>query len=164
MTNEVIVHIAKLETFFEKAFSQLVDGGAMVNKELHFTHPGFGRELNSSLAFSNELYGGTGNYRALADELALATDAGFAVEEVRQIHRKNYYLTVSGWLANLRRHREELTALVGEKVYKDFLTYLSLTVVDFGDKASPYPRQQLHIVKCRKLPEALRASYHIEKS
>lgn len=162
MTDEVIVHFHRLEDFFRKAWSLLRDDGVMVNKELHFGHPAYGSTELPGARFMNGLYGGTGNYRALADELAMVHRAGFAVEEVLQLDvTRHYAATAAAWRANLRRHRVELEALVGREVYRDYLVYVSLVQSMFSPEV-PHRQLDLHLVKSRKLPAELRARWAVE--
>jgi cyclopropane-fatty-acyl-phospholipid synthase len=161
MTDEVIVHFFRLQDFFAKAFGFLRDGGVMVNKELHYGHPALGHHLPEGARFIDRLYGGTANYRSLAEELAMAHAAGFVLEEVRQLEASDYFVTAGAWRLNLRRHQAELEALVGKEVLRKYLVYLHLVMTLFAERtaASPYRRQEIHVVKCRKLPAALRESW-----
>src|SRR5207249_3423029 len=83
-SDEVIVHFNDLGRFVKKCYGWLHEGGRMVHKELHLTHPRWAR-MDRATAFVNEIFGVTGNYRTLAEELALANAAGFEVIEVYQI-------------------------------------------------------------------------------
>ena len=124
-TDEVIVHFYHLGQFFSKVSSLLRDGGRLVNKELHLTHPRYG-QMTRAMSFINEIFGSTGNYRTLSEELALANAAGFEVQAIRQMPLLHYQRTVRGWLANLREHRPRLEELVGANTYRRFRTYLKL--------------------------------------
>jgi cyclopropane-fatty-acyl-phospholipid synthase len=148
MSDEAIVHVRRLEELFRKIGSLLAKDGLMVNKELHFTHPRFGSNLSRATIFINALFGGTGNYRSLADELALVNAAGFAVEEVRQIPATEYVQTLRSWRGNLFHARKELIDLVGTEVYTNYNRYLMLLQLMFGGERR---QMELHFVKCRKL-------------
>lgn len=124
-TDEVIVHFNNLKGFFDKAFSLLKPGGRMVNKELHFVHPGY-TKMTRAGAFVNDIYGTTGNYRTLADELTLLYETGFEAQALRQIPREQYHKTLNRWLENMHASREELVQLVGSDHYRRFRTYLKL--------------------------------------
>jgi cyclopropane fatty-acyl-phospholipid synthase-like methyltransferase len=98
--------------------------------------------------FINALFGGTGNYRSLGEELQLANNAGFSVEEVRQIPASEYVQTLRSWRSNLFRARRELIELVGTEVFTDFNRYLMLLeLMVRGERR----QMELHFVKCRKL-------------
>jgi cyclopropane-fatty-acyl-phospholipid synthase len=125
LTDEVIVHFSDLGGFFAKAYSLLHDGGRMLNKELHFTHRRYA-QMTRAMSYVNEIYGSTGNYRTLAEELTLVGDAGFDVQTVHQIPRRHYQLTLSRWMANMQAHRAALEALVGADYYHRFRTYLNV--------------------------------------
>jgi cyclopropane-fatty-acyl-phospholipid synthase len=150
MSDEVIVHVHRLETMFRKVASVLVPNGVMVNKELHFGHPRFGHGLSRASLFINALFGGTGNYRALAEELQLANAAGFAIEEVRQIPAIEYVHTLASWRANLFRARAELIELVGREVFSEYTRYLMLLELMVRGSRR---QMELHFVKCRKLDD-----------
>jgi cyclopropane-fatty-acyl-phospholipid synthase len=124
-TDEVIVHFNDLGGFFRKAFSLLGDNGRMVNKELHFTHPRYSK-MTRGLSLINEIYGSTGNYRTLAEELALANAADFEVQRIHQIPLRHYRKTMARWEENMLRRRDELEALVGPEYFRRFRTYLKL--------------------------------------
>lgn len=145
-TDEVIVHFYQLGDFFSKVHSVLRDGGRMVNKELHLTHPRYG-QMTRGMSFINEIFGSTGNYRTLSDELALANGAGFEVRSIRQMPLLHYQRTVRGWLANLREHRDRLEELVTAETYRRFRTYLKLCDYIHGGRT-----MTVDIVACDKLP------------
>jgi cyclopropane-fatty-acyl-phospholipid synthase len=124
-TDEVIVHFHDLGEFFGKVYGLLVPGGRMLNKELHFAHSRYS-EMTRTMSFINEIYGSTGNYRTLAEELTLAGDAGFDVAEIRQMPLLEYQKTVDSWLANMKAARARLEELVGRETFRRFQTYLQL--------------------------------------
>lgn len=124
-SDEVIVHVNDLGGFFAKAHQLLRPGGRMVNKELHFTnrqHAVMGR----GDVFVHEIYGLTGNYRTLAEELTLLDQHGFELRQVRHLPREHYLRTIDRWQSNMYEHRERLEALVGRDYYRQFRTYLKL--------------------------------------
>jgi cyclopropane-fatty-acyl-phospholipid synthase len=125
LTDEVIVHFNDLGGFFRRCHDLLVPGGVMVNKELHLKHPRFAH-LERGGELISEIYGDTGNYRTLAEELRLANDAGFDVERVHHIGRRHYEATLDRWLHNMHIARDRLIALVGPDHYRAFRTYLKL--------------------------------------
>jgi cyclopropane-fatty-acyl-phospholipid synthase len=124
-TDEVIVHFNDLAGYFEKVWSLLRPGGRMLNKELHFTSTRW-MEITPAMVFVNEIYGETGNYRTLHEELALVDCAGFTLEKVHQIGMDNYLRTAERWLQNMQTHRDELERIVGALYYKRFRTYLRI--------------------------------------
>lgn len=132
-TDEVIVHFNDLGGFFEKAFDLLKDGGRMVNKELHYTLPRYS-EMTRGLSLINEIYGSTGNYRALAEELTLANDAGFEVQGIHQIALPNYQKTMEHWVSNMWADRARLEAMVGQEYFRRFRTYLKMCLQIFRGK------------------------------
>jgi cyclopropane fatty-acyl-phospholipid synthase-like methyltransferase len=156
MTDEVIVHFFHLDAFFRKAFELLRDGGILVNKELHFAHPAYARQPDAAMRFIGTLYGGVGSYRTLAEELQLANQAGFRVEDIRQIQPINYYLTASAWHANLRRCESEIVDLVGAETYANYLKYLVYVMLSPGGKTTDPLPLFTHFVRCRKAPRHIR--------
>jgi cyclopropane-fatty-acyl-phospholipid synthase len=133
-TDEVIVHFHDLGEFFTKAYALLHDGGRMLNKELHNVRPEYGK-INRATAIINELYGETGNYRSLGEELTLANAAGFEVQRIVQFPRAQYLKTVGSWIENMQDHRAELEELVGKEYFKKFLMYLKVVYRIFtGEK------------------------------
>ena len=124
VTDEVIVHFFDLGGFFEKAHGWLKDGGVMVNKELHHKHPRHA-VLERGGEFISEIYGDTGNYRTLAEELQLGYEAGFDMT-VHHIPAWHYEKTIDHWQANMYEHRERIKELLGDEGYKNWRIYLKL--------------------------------------
>ena len=116
-TDEVIVHFHDVAGFFEKVKLLLKPGGLMLNKELHYTGSE-SKKITRGSVYINKIFGETGNYRTLHEELALLDHAGFTLEEIQQIPLLNYKKTVESWLANMRQHRQELERLVGADYYR----------------------------------------------
>ncbi|HUS16689.1 MAG TPA: class I SAM-dependent methyltransferase [Chloroflexia bacterium] len=124
-SDEVIVHFNDLGGFFSQCHLLLRESGRMVHKELHFTHRKYSR-MSRGLAFLNQIFDSTGNYRTLGEELTLANDAGFEVQRVVQIPLTHYHKTVDRWLDQMRATRKELEALVGADTFGRYRTYLKL--------------------------------------
>ncbi len=124
-TDEVIVHFNDLLAFFRKVRSLLKPGGVMLNKELHYASTSF-MKLTRAMVFLNKIYGETGNYRPLHDELRLLDESGFALTAVHQIPISNYARTARAWLANMEAHRARLQELAGVDYYNRFRTYLRI--------------------------------------
>ena len=143
-TDEVIVHFFDLGAFFTKVHGLLRDGGRMLNKELHLVNARHA-EMSRAMSFINEIFGSTGNYRTLGDELTLANEAGFDVAQIRQMPLLEYQKTVDSWMANMKANRARLEELVGRDTFKRFLTYLQLCHHIHGGT-----RMTLDLVLCRK--------------
>jgi cyclopropane-fatty-acyl-phospholipid synthase len=124
-TDEVIVHFNDLGGYFKKIYSLLRPGGLMLNKEVHYAHRRYA-ELSRAMVFVNEIYGFTGNYRTLADELTLVGEAGFDLRRVESLSTAQYVRTVDQWSANLKNNRSRLEDLVGRETFHRFLVYLAL--------------------------------------
>lgn len=124
-TDEVIVHFHDLGDYFAKVFGLLRPGGVMLNKELHFAHARYS-QMTRAMALIHELYGSTGNYRTLAEELTLVGEAGFDLRHIRQLSLPHYVRTLDLWSANLKAARTRLEALVGRETLHRFRVYLQL--------------------------------------
>lgn len=144
-TDEVIVHFYDLAGFFARVYSWLRDGGRMINKELHLTHQRYS-QMTRAMSQINEIFGSTGNYRTLAEELSLAGGAGFDIRRIHQVSTLHYQKTVDRWFANLRRNRARLEGLVGPTTYHRFCTYLRLCHYIHGGN-----RMTLDIVAAEKV-------------
>ena len=143
-TDEVIVHFHDLGDFFRKVYGLLADGGRMLNKELHLVH-GRHSEMTRAMSFINEIFGSTGNYRTLAEELTWVGEAGFAVEAIRQMPLLEYQKTVASWLATMKGNRASLEAVFGRRTVRRFQTYLQLCHHIHGGT-----RMTLDLVLCQK--------------
>ena len=124
VTDEVIVHFFDLAGFFQKCHEWLKPGGVMVNKELHHKHPRH-EVLERGGEFISQIYGDTGNYRTLADELQMGYDAGFEMT-VHHISAWHYETTIDHWQSNMYEHRERIKELLGDEGYKNWRIYLKL--------------------------------------
>jgi cyclopropane-fatty-acyl-phospholipid synthase len=124
-TDEVIVHFHDLGGYFSKVYDLLRPGGLMLNKELHFAHKRYTR-MTRAMAFIHELYGSTGNYRTLAEELTLVGEAGFDIRQIRQMSLPQYVRTIDHWSANIKADKAHLEELVGRDTFRRFQVYLEL--------------------------------------
>ena len=124
VTDEVIVHFNDLGGFFKKCYGWLTETGVMVNKELHLSHPRHA-VLERGGEFVSQIYGDTGNYRLLAEELQLGYDAGFEMS-VHHIPKEQYEITIDHWLANMYANQARIKDLVGDEHYRNFRIYLKL--------------------------------------
>jgi cyclopropane-fatty-acyl-phospholipid synthase len=131
-TDEVIVHFNDLVGFFQKAHSLLNLGGMMVNKEGHFTRKEYLTSLTRGEAFVNEIYGFTGNYRTLYEEMHMLDQAGFELAWHHQIDNSHYRTTFDHWLSNMFTNRERMIEVAGEETYKRFRAYLKLVRAGFN--------------------------------
>ncbi|HEX6290001.1 MAG TPA: class I SAM-dependent methyltransferase [Herpetosiphonaceae bacterium] len=125
-TDEAIVHFTNLGQFFGKIHSLLRPGGVMLNKECHFTSSRYNQKLTRANVFHHEIFGLTGSYRTLADELTLVDQNNFEVRTIHQIDLEHYRKTADRWLSNMHQHKQELQALVGEEYYRQFRAYLKI--------------------------------------
>ena len=106
-------------------------------------------KINRTTAHINEIYGFTGNYRSLGEELTLANEAGFEVQSIVQFPRSHYLKTAGDWINNMQEHRGYLEELVGKDYYKQFLVYLKIVYRIFsGEKLT------IDTILSRKMPSA----------
>lgn len=131
-TDEVVVHFNDLSGFFKKCSALLKPGGLVVNKELHLTHEKFKDWSDPLGVHVNKVYGFTGNYRLLNEEVACAREGGFSLREKVDIPIANYSHTVQHhWIKNLLDNRDILTEMTSEQHVRDFYKYLRCTLVSF---------------------------------
>ncbi len=146
LTDEVMVHIYDLDGFFAKCYKTLKSGGRMVHKELHFTQAALADSTDRLAQHINKIFGYTGNYRTLHEELELLDNNHFKLEHVYEIPLMNYLKTMAVWLKNNFDHRERLKAMTSSEAYKDFRRYLKGTLALLKK-----PVFGLHIVASSKL-------------
>ncbi len=106
--------------------SLLRPGGCVAVKECHFTSSRYNEQLTRANVFNHEIFGLTGSYRTLADELTQIDKSGLEMRVIHQIDLENYRRTADRWLANMHEHKEQLVELVGADYYRRFRTYLKL--------------------------------------
>lgn len=131
-TDEVIVHFNDLLGFFKKASQWLKPGGMMVNKEGHFTRKDYLTKLTRGEVFVNEIYGFTGNYRTVWEELQMVDEAGFELVWHHQVDRSHYQKTFDSWLHNMYQNREVMIKASGKEMYKNFRKYVFLVRAGFN--------------------------------
>lgn len=131
-TDEVVVHFHDLAGFFRKCRSLLKPNGKVVNKELHLTQERF-RDWSDGLGqHVNKVYGFTGNYRMVHEEIDCAQQAGFQLLENFHVPMHHYTHTVQQhWIRNLLDYRDILVKMTSEKHVRDFYKYLRCTLVSF---------------------------------
>jgi cyclopropane-fatty-acyl-phospholipid synthase len=144
-TDEAITHFNDLGAFFAKVHALLRPGGVMVNKELHYTSSRYA-QFSRADTFVSEVFGATGNYRTLGEELVLLDQHGFAVQRVEQIPMEHYQRTADRWLTNMHQHRAALQAAVGLAHYRRFRTYLKIV-----RKMTNLPTMSLDVVAAARL-------------
>lgn len=130
-TDEVIVHFNDLDGYFRKCHQILKPGGMMVNKELHFPQSKYAHWTDSISKHINKVYGYTGNYRTLHEELALVDKNNHELLDIYQIPITDYSKTIAVWLTNMFENRDRLKAITSPQIYKDFRGYLKGVVTGF---------------------------------
>jgi cyclopropane-fatty-acyl-phospholipid synthase len=130
-TDEVAVHFNDLIGFFRKAWSVLKPGGVYFNKEMHYTHARY-TYMNRAMEHINGVFGFTGNYRLLHDELTMLHDAGFELQSLLQIPIMNYGRTIDGWISRFFQNEKELAAMSDPAYAKAFRKYMKLCRIGFN--------------------------------
>lgn len=145
-TDEVIVHFNDLDGFFAKCHKILKPSGMMVNKEMHFKHSSYTQWSDRISQHVNKVYGYTGNYRSLLQELELVDKNNFSLEEVYDIPIEHYQKTMDLWLKYMFDNRDRLKEITTPQVYKEFRAYLKGIMLNFRHGAL-----RLHIVGSKKM-------------
>jgi cyclopropane-fatty-acyl-phospholipid synthase len=122
-SDEVITHFFELKTFFAKCHKVLKPGGMNVHKELHLSRAEYAK-LGPLSEHVHQIYGYTGNYRPLYEEMRWLDETGFLLTNIYQISMINYHQTLDVWLRNMFEHRERLKQLTSPEFYRDFRIYL----------------------------------------
>ena len=131
-TDEVVVHVHNFNDFFKKCHSLLRPKGVVVNKELHLTQERFKDWSDGLGVHVNKVYGFTGNYRLLEEEIDFGLSNGFYLKNIVPVAMKHYQETVGNhWIKNLKWHESELKRLTSEEHFNDFYKYLRCTMVSF---------------------------------
>jgi len=126
-SDEASVHFRNLGEFFARCWQWLRPGGRVVNKELHLTHEYF-TNFDRAADHVHAIFGFSGHYHLLAEELQLLNDNNLQLVRVQTIDMQpHYYRTLEHWSANMFNHHAELSALASETVYQDFRKYLKIT-------------------------------------
>jgi cyclopropane-fatty-acyl-phospholipid synthase len=144
-SDEVLVHVFDLQQFFQKMRSLLRPNGSMLHKELHLTHPHYATQISRGSSLINEIFGCTGNYRTLSEELALLARAGFETSAVHRIPNFHYQKTIQCWLNNARQHRSQLLELTDKEFFRMFFKYLKIARIFVGSRSI-----SIDIVQSRK--------------
>jgi cyclopropane-fatty-acyl-phospholipid synthase len=130
-SDEVIVHFNNLGGFFNRVWQWLRPGGLMVNKELHYTYSKFA-DMSRAMEHVNSIFGYTGNYRLLAEELQMMNDNGFELINIHNIPlAPDYHRTLDVWLGNMSAHREEMIKASSKDFYDAFRKYLRIVRMTF---------------------------------
>ncbi len=117
--------IATYREFFEKCRSWLTPEGRMSLQAISY---GSMNREEASAFINNEIFPASDLPRLA--ELAAAADGVFEVSRVRD-DRLHYARTFQAWANNLRLHRAEATALVGDEVVKRYERYLKQSSIGF---------------------------------
>jgi cyclopropane-fatty-acyl-phospholipid synthase len=130
-TDEVAVHFNNLIGFFEKTWQLLKMGGVYFNKEMHYTHKRY-TIMNRAMEHINGVFGFTGNYRLLHDELKWLHDSGFELLKLLQIPMANYGRTIDGWISCFFQNEQRLAELSSVEFAKAFRKYMKLCRIGFN--------------------------------
>jgi cyclopropane-fatty-acyl-phospholipid synthase len=131
-TDEVVVHVNDFHGFFKKCHALLKEDGILVNKELHLSSPQFKDWTGPIGRHVNGVFGNTGNYRLIEEEIEIGLSNGFTLDAMRTIDISHYVETVGKhWIPNYYANKEKLISLTSSDHVKQFYKYLRCTLVSF---------------------------------
>lgn len=130
-TDEVAVHFNNLGQFFGHVWTLLKMGGLYLNKEMHYSHERY-TTMNRAMEHINGVFGFTGNYRLLHNELTMLHDNGFELDKIRQISIGHYGRTIDGWVSRFFENQKRLEELSGPDFAKAFRKYMKLCRIGFN--------------------------------
>ncbi|RYZ84697.1 MAG: methyltransferase domain-containing protein [Moraxellaceae bacterium] len=146
-TDEVMVHIPDLTAFFKKCHRMLKPGGRMVHKDLHFVHSKYKHAKDPLSQHVNKMYAYSGHYRTLVDMLAALDEAGFHLDQIKQIPIEHYKRTMDEvWIPNINANRDYLEKLTSFKHTREFKLYLKAILLLFRQNIF-----NLHMVSAAKV-------------
>jgi cyclopropane-fatty-acyl-phospholipid synthase len=126
MSDEVLVHIYDLREFFLKMRALLQPRGRLLNKELHLIRPEAAAIVSRGADLMNRIFGCTGNYRTLAEEVRTLENTGFRILDILTFEPLHYVKTIDHWIDNFRRNETRLIAITGNSWCTEFLRYLKI--------------------------------------
>jgi cyclopropane-fatty-acyl-phospholipid synthase len=121
------VGIANYPAFFGRVRAMLVDGGLYLNHGI--THE-FHWRATSQTEFLYRHVFPNGDLAGLTETLTQMEAARWEILDVEGL-RLHYARTCRQWVERLRARADEARALVGERVYRTWLLYLTCSVVAF---------------------------------
>lgn len=131
-TDELLGHVRDLQAFYKKCRALLKPGGRLVNKELYLNarkNQDWSDRLSTHV---NQVFGFTGNYRLMDEDVFHAEKSGFCVEHILDIPIAGYAKLVKEyWIPNLSRNREYLIGLTSKEHVDDIYKYLRGTPISF---------------------------------
>jgi cyclopropane-fatty-acyl-phospholipid synthase len=119
---------AQLTDYFERLRRLLEPGGLLLNHGIGrlLPHPPETDEFIARYIFPD------GELLPLADVIASVQQAGLEPRDVESL-REHYALTLRAWTANLRAHRAEATAIVGDERVRTWELYMLASALGFED-------------------------------
>lgn len=121
-----------LPEYFERVHDLLDEDGLFLNRGI--VRPEAVSDGPETLFLQRNVFPG-GELEHLGDIIREAEDAGFEVEEMKDV-RKDYSLTCKAWVERLQSKQEICRSLVGESTYRTWLLYLAASSVCFEDGAT----------------------------
>jgi cyclopropane-fatty-acyl-phospholipid synthase len=119
---------AQLTDYFERLRRLLEPGGLLLNHGIGrlLPHPPETDEFIARYIFPD------GELLPLADVIAAVQQAELEPRDVESL-REHYALTLRAWTANLRAHRAEATAIVGDERVRTWELYMLASALGFED-------------------------------
>jgi cyclopropane-fatty-acyl-phospholipid synthase len=121
------VGIRNYPAFFGRVRSMLTDGGLYLN---HGIHHEFHWRRTSQTDFLLRYVFPNGDLSGFTETLTAMERARWEVQDVENL-RLHYARTCRHWVERLRARADEACALVGERVYRTWLLYLTCSAVAF---------------------------------
>ena len=121
------VGIANYPAFFGRVRSMLNDGGLYLN---HGIHHEFHWKRTSQTDFLLRNVFPNGDLSGFTETVTEMERAGWEVADAENL-RLHYARTCRHWVERLRARADEARAIVGERIYRTWLLYLSCSTVAF---------------------------------
>jgi cyclopropane-fatty-acyl-phospholipid synthase len=116
-----------LQTYFDKVFDLLADGGFFLNHGI--VRPEMVRTDPETLFLANKIFPG-GELVRLTDVIRSAERAGFEAIDIENL-RPHYALTCRAWVDRLVKNRLESLKYVDQETYRTWLLYLAASAASF---------------------------------
>jgi cyclopropane-fatty-acyl-phospholipid synthase len=119
---------ARLSEYFTRIWQMLEPGGLLLNHGISRLRP----HAPQTDSFIARYIFPDGELMPLAEVISAVAAAGLEPRDVESL-REHYPLTLRAWLANLRGHRDEATALVGTERVRAWELYMLASALGFED-------------------------------
>lgn len=124
-------HVGKknYHKYLECVSTLLPEKGIFLNHGITSKHHWSSRP---SARFINDYIFPGGELHPLSDFLSVAEETGFEIIDIEGL-RRHYALTLKSWAKNLCDSKEAAIKIVGDKVYRSWLLYITGSIIAFED-------------------------------